>query len=249
MLILAAVIAHLAAAADPVRGLDARLARPRARLDRARARPAHRHRAVRAALRPQPRLADRRGRRASTATSTRPAVIGFMAAARMLDPRAATRCCARRSRCCTCPALAVLALYPLAPPHWVAGMPYRRRPAGAPERAPQRDRGGGQPALRRPGHDRGGRALAAPARRARLADGALPAARVRRHPRHGQPLRPRHARRSGLRGGRASPPRAPSTGRSARALRARDWTRVALAGTGFGLLAFLINGGFIGGLL
>ncbi len=28
-----------------------------------------------------------------------------------------------------------------------------------------------------------------------------------------------------------------------------EWTRVALAGTGFALLAFLINGGFIAGLL
>ena len=35
-------------------------------------------------------------------------------------------------------------------------------------------------------------------------------------------------------------PRAPSSG---------WWARIALAGTGFGLLAFLINGGFIGELV
>ena len=35
-------------------------------------------------------------------------------------------------------------------------------------------------------------------------------------------------------------PRSPSTA---------GWVRIALAGTGFGLLAFLINGGFIGELV
>ena len=88
------------------------------------------------------------------------AVIAFMAVARMLDP-------VRYPKLRTTfvllhvPALAILALYPLAPPHWVAGMPVRGRPARASERAAQRDGGGRQPALRRPGADRRGRALAA----------------------------------------------------------------------------------------
>ena len=90
------------------------------------------------------------------------AVIG-QAAARLLDP---VRYPMLRSTFALLhvPALAVLALYPLAPPHWVAGIPYADGPPAHPSAAPQRDGGGGQPPLRRPGDDRRGRALAASAR-------------------------------------------------------------------------------------
>ena len=56
-----------------------------------------------------------------------PVMLGFMAIARLLDP-------VRYPKLRTAyvllhvPALAVLALYPLAPPHWVAGIPYADGP-------------------------------------------------------------------------------------------------------------------------
>ena len=65
-----------------------------------------------------------------------------------------------------------------------------------------------------------GVAVAAAAGAARLADPAVPAARLRRHPRHRQPLRAGHARRDGLRGSglrrRPHDPRAASALRRAR---------------------------------
>lgn len=55
------------------------------------------------------------------------AAIGFLAAARVLDP---PRYPWLRTTFALLhvPALAVLALYPLAPPHWVAGLPYADGP-------------------------------------------------------------------------------------------------------------------------
>jgi hypothetical protein len=55
------------------------------------------------------------------------AVVGFMAAARLIDP---VRYPKLRSgwTLMHVPALAVLALYPLAPPHWVAGVPFADGP-------------------------------------------------------------------------------------------------------------------------
>ena len=55
------------------------------------------------------------------------AMVGFMAAARMLDP---VRYPLLRTTYALLhvPALLVLALYPLAPPHWVAGIPYADGP-------------------------------------------------------------------------------------------------------------------------
>ena len=173
-----------------------------------------------------------------------PVMLGFMAIARLLDP-------VRYPKLRTAyvllhvPALAVLALYPLAPPHWVAGIPVCGWPAAASERAPQRDGGRGQPALRRPAAARRRRALAAAARSARVADAAVPTSRVRRDPRHGKPLRARHDRGQPPASVPASRPRRRSTGRCRAALRARAPARIALAGRGFGFVAFLVNGGFI----
>ena len=103
---MAAVIAVWQLAAHPVRGLDERLARPRPRLDRARAHAAHRHRAPGAALRARARLAAR-GREALLSNIDVTAMFGFMAIARLLDPvrypklrtalRAAARPGARRA--------------------------------------------------------------------------------------------------------------------------------------------------------
>ena len=147
------------------------------------------------------------------------AIFGFMAVARLLDPvrypklRSALRAHARPGarRAGALPARAAA----LGARHSVRG-----RPTGASERPPQRDSGGRQPALRRPRVHRGRRLVAATTRLARLADPALPAARLRRHPGHRQSLRARHARRQRLRGsgsGRRPPtPRAPPARRPGR---------------------------------
>ena len=55
------------------------------------------------------------------------AVFGFMAAARMLDPLRYPKL-RTTFALLHVPALAVLALYPLAPPHWVAGIPFADGP-------------------------------------------------------------------------------------------------------------------------
>ncbi len=111
----------------PLRGVDARRARARARLDRAGAQAARRRRALRASLRARARLAAgqcdvvlREPQRGG-----RDRVHGGRTAARR---RALSEAAHARSCSCTCPALAVLALYPLAPPHWVAGMPFADGP-------------------------------------------------------------------------------------------------------------------------
>jgi hypothetical protein len=171
-------------------------------------------------------------------------IFGFMAAARLLDP---VRYPKLRSAFALLhiPALAVLALYPLAPPHWVHGIPFADGPPVHPsalrnETAAAVSLHFGDPVL--------------------IAIGALW-------------LRPRAVLSwlallypplvfavilgtgnhyvldtlvgtacvgVGLAGAQAIhgplPRGAPSTG----------WARVALAGTAFALLAFLINGGFIG---
>jgi PAP2 superfamily len=176
-----------------------------------------------------------------------PAMIGFLAIARLLDP-------VRYPKLRTTfvllhvPALAVLALYPLAPPHWVHGIPFADGPPRHPsalrnETAAAVSLHFGGPVLLA-----GGLVWLRP--RARLAwltllyppivfvvilgtgnhyvlDTLVGTACVAlgvlaAHAIHG-PL-PR-----GL----------PSAGP----------VRVALAGAGFALLAFLINGGFVGGLL
>ena len=174
------------------------------------------------------------------------AVIAFMATARMLDS-------VRYSKLRTAfvlmhvPALAVLALYPLAPPHWVAGVPFADGPPVHPsalrnETAAAVSLHFGGPVL--------------------IAAGALW-------------LRP-HAPLAWLT--LLYPPlvflvilgtgnhyvldtlvgtACVAAGFAAaqvihgplpRAARSASWTRAALAGTGFGLLAFLVNGGFIGSL-
>jgi PAP2 superfamily len=176
-----------------------------------------------------------------------PVMIAFLAIARLLDP-------VRYPKLRTAyallhvPALAVLALYPLAPPHWVSGVPFADGPPLHPsalrnETAAAVSLHFGGPVLLV-----GGLLWLRP--RARLAwltalypvavfvvivgtgnhyvldtlvgTACVAAGVAAAHAIHG-PL-PRGVR---------STPRA----------------RVALAGTGFGLLAFLINGGFIGGLV
>jgi hypothetical protein len=176
-----------------------------------------------------------------------PAMIAFLAVARTLDP-------VRYPKLRTAfallhvPALAVLALYPLAPPHWVHGIPFADGPPLHPsalrnETAAAVSLHFGGPVLLA-----GGALWLRP--RAPLAWLTLlypPAVFVvilgtgnhyvldpivgtacvglgvlAAHVIHG-PLP-----RSAVSGG---------------------WARTALAGTGFGVLAFLVNGGFIGGLV
>jgi hypothetical protein len=175
------------------------------------------------------------------------AVIGFMAAARTLDP---VRYPLLRSTFALLhiPALFVLALYPLAPPHWVAGIPYADGPPAHPsalrnETAAAVSLHFGGPVMiaagalwLRPRSVIAWLTVLYPALvfvvilgtgnhyvldtlvgTACVAAGFAAAAAI-----HG-PL-----------------PRSPEK---------VAWARVALAGTGFGLLAFLINGGFIGELV
>ena len=127
------------------------------------------------------------------------AVIAFMAVARMLDavryPKLRTTFVLMHV-----PALAVLALYPLAPPHWVASMPFADGPPVHPsalrnETAAAVSLHFGGPVL-----IAAGVAVVATSGAARLADPAVPAARLRRHPRDRQSLRAGHARRDGVRG-------------------------------------------------
>ena len=138
-----------------------------------------------------------------------PAMIAFMAVARLLDP---VRYPKLRSAFALLhvPALAVLALYPLAPPHWVHGIPFADGPPVHPNALRNETAAAVSLHFGDPCDCIAAVPLAATARPARLADPALPAARLRRHPRHGQPLRARHARRQRLRGSRSRRrPRAP----------------------------------------
>ena len=175
------------------------------------------------------------------------AVIAFMAVARMLDavryPKLRTTFVLMHV-----PALAVLALYPLAPPHWVASMPFADGPPVHPSAL--RNETAAAVSL----HFGGPVLIAAGALwlrpRAPLAwltllypplvffvilgtgnhyvldtfvgTACVAAGFAAAQLIHG-PL-----------------PRSSSTA---------GWVRIALAGTGFGLLAFLINGGFIGELV
>jgi hypothetical protein len=174
------------------------------------------------------------------------AVIGFMAAARTLDP---VRYPLLRTTYALLhvPALLVLALYPLAPPHWVAGIPYADGPPLHPS------------ALRNETAAAVSLHFGAPVM---IAAGALW-------------LRPRAALAwltllypplvfvvilgtgnhyvldtvigtACVAAGFAAA--AAIHGPLPRSSGAR-WARVALAGTGVGLLTFLINGGFIGDVL
>jgi hypothetical protein len=176
-----------------------------------------------------------------------PVMITFLAIARLLDP---VRYPKLRSAYALLhvPALAVLALYPLAPPHWVHGVPFADGPPLHPsalrnETAAAVSLHFGGPVLLV-----GGVLWLRP--RATLAwltalypvavfvviigtgnhfvlDTVVGTVCV------GVGVAAAHAIHGPLPHGVRSTPRA----------------RVALAGTGFGLLAFLINGGFIGGLL
>jgi hypothetical protein len=175
------------------------------------------------------------------------AVIGFMAVARLLDP-------VRYPKLRTAyallhvPALAVLALYPLAPPHWVAGLPFADGPPA--HASALRNETAAAVSL----HFGGPVMIAAAALwlrpRAPLACVTLlypplvfvvilgtgnhyvldtlvgtvcvAAGFAAAHVVHG--------------------PRASAGARP-------GWARAALAGGGFGLIAFLVNGGFIGNLV
>jgi hypothetical protein len=174
------------------------------------------------------------------------AVIAFMAIARMLDtvryPKLRTAFVLMHV-----PALAVLALYPLAPPHWVAGVPFADGPPVHPsalrnETAAAVSLHFGGPVL--------------------IAAGALW-------------LRPRaplawltllypplvflvilgtgnHYVLDTLVGTACVAAGFAAAqvihGPLRRAASSASWRHAALAGTGFGLLAFLVNGGFIGSL-
>jgi hypothetical protein len=175
------------------------------------------------------------------------AIFGFMAVARLLDP---VRYPKLRSAFVLLhiPALAVLALYPLAPPHWVHGVPYADGPPVHPstlrnETAAAVSLHFGDPLL--------------------FAVGALW-------------LRPRavlawltllypplvfliiigtgnHYVLDTLVGsacvGAGLAAAHTIHGPLPRGVTATPWWRIALAGTGFALVAFLINGGFLGELV
>jgi hypothetical protein len=175
------------------------------------------------------------------------AVIAFMAVARMLDdvryPKLRTTFVLMHV-----PALAVLALYPLAPPHWVVGVPFADGPPLHPS------------ALRNETAAAVSLHFGGPVF---IAAGALW-------------LRPRaplawltlvypllvfvvilgtgnHYVLDTLVGaacvGAGFAAAQLIHGPLPRARASADWTRIALAGTAFGLLAFVINGGFIGELV
>jgi PAP2 superfamily protein len=172
-----------------------------------------------------------------------PAMIAFMAAARLLDPL-------RYPKLRTAfallhvPALAVLALYPLAPPHWVAGFPFADGPPA--EASPLRNETAAAVSLHFGGPllIAGGALWLRP--RAPLAwltlvypplvflvilgtgnhyvlDTVVGAACV------GLGVAGAHWIHGPLPRGAAS----------------AGWPRIALAATGFGLIAFIVNGGFI----
>ena len=148
---------------------------------------AHRHRALRAALRARARLAATTARSASMRNFDETFVIGFMAIARLLDPIRYPEA-AHAFALLHVPALAILALYPLAPPHWVAGVPF----ADGPPAHPSALRNETAAAVSLHFGDTifivAGAALAAAASTAGVARAALSGRRVRRHPRHRKPL-------------------------------------------------------------
>jgi len=170
------------------------------------------------------------------------AVIGFMATARLLDP---VRYPKLRSAYALLhlPALAVLALYPLAPPHWVAGIPFADGPPAHPsalrnETAAAVSLHFGGPVMiaaaalwLRPRAPLSWAALLYPplvfgvilgTGNHYVLDTVVGTACVA----------------AGFAGAHAL------HGPLPRGRQAASWARVALAGTGFGLLAFFINGGF-----
>jgi hypothetical protein len=175
------------------------------------------------------------------------AVIGFMAAARTLDP---VRYPMLRTTYALLhvPALLVLALYPLAPPHWVAGIPYADGPPLHPS------------ALRNETAAAVSLHFGGPVM---IAAGALwlrPRAPIAWLTLLYPPLvfavilgTGNHYVLDTLVGtacvalGFAAA--AAIHGPLPRGSTGGGWARVALAGTGFGLLTFLINGGFIGDVL
>ena len=175
------------------------------------------------------------------------AVVGFLAAARMLD---SVRYPLLRTTYALLhvPALLVLALYPLAPPHWVAGIPYADGPPLHPS------------ALRNETAAAVSLHFGGPVM---IAAGALW-------------LRPRavlswlsvlypplvfvvilgtgnHYVLDTIVGTACVAAGFAAAfaihGRLPRSTASPGWVRVALAGTGFGLLTFLINGGFLGALV
>jgi hypothetical protein len=174
------------------------------------------------------------------------AIFGFMAVARLLDP---VRYPKLRSAFALLhlPALAVLALYPLAPPHWVHGIPFADGPPVHPsglrnETAAAVSLHFGDPLLiaagalwLRPRAVLAWLTLAYPplvflviigtgnhyVLDTLVGSACVGAGFAAAHALHG-PL-PRGASVTG-------------------------WRRIALAGTGFALIAFLINGGFLGEL-
>jgi hypothetical protein len=174
-------------------------------------------------------------------------VIGFMAVARMLDPLRYPKLRTAYALLHV-PALAALALYPLAPPHWVAGMPFADGPPAHPsalrnETAAAVSLHFGGPVMiaagalwLRPHAVLAWLTLLYPplvfvvilgtgnhyVLDALVGTACVAAGFAAAHAIHG-PL----ARGAGSAG----------------------WARVALAGTGFGLVAFLINGGFLGELV
>jgi hypothetical protein len=175
------------------------------------------------------------------------AIFGFMAVARLLDP---VRYPKLRSAFVLMhiPALAVLALYPLAPPHWVHGIPFADGPPVHPsalrnETAAAVSLHFGDPLL----FTIGALWLRPRALLARLTllypplvflviigtgnhyvlDTLVGSACV------GAGLAVAHVLHGSL-------PRGVATA---------SWQRIALAGTGFALVAFLINGGFLGELV
>lgn len=174
------------------------------------------------------------------------AVFGFMAVARLLDP---VRYPKLRSAYALLhiPALAVLALYPLAPPHWVHGIPFADGPPAHPsalrnETAAAVSLHFGDPLL--------------------IAAGALwlrPRAVLARLTLLYPPLvflvilgTGNHYVLDTLVGAACVGAGALAAhvlhGPLPRGVAAAGWARIALAGTGFALVAFLINGGFLGEL-
>jgi hypothetical protein len=174
------------------------------------------------------------------------AIFGFMAVARLLDP---IRYPKLRSAFALLhlPALAVLALYPLAPPHWVHGIPYADGPPVHPsalrnETAAAVSLHFGDPLLfaagalwLRPRAVLAWLTLLYPpfvfliiigTGNHYVLDALVGSACV------GAGLAAAHVLHGPLPRGVAAAP----------------WWRIALAGTGFALIAFLINGGFLGEL-
>ncbi len=175
------------------------------------------------------------------------AVIGFMAAARTLDP---IRYPTLRSTFALLhiPALLVLALYPLAPPHWVAGIPYADGPPAHPSALRNETAAAVSLHFGGPVMIAGGALWLRPRSRVAWLTVLYPAlvfVVILGTGNHYvlDTIVGTACVAMGFAAARAIHGPLPRSSASP------GWARVALAGTGFGLLTFLINGGFIGELL